>query len=236
MDFLKKLGQFILNPFGAKKETPKPSQQSSSYRNDRGPRDRDHDRQRSGGSRRGGRGGNRRHSRPGEGNSRGPRHSGGNRQGNRQEPASGREGNREGHREGGRSRNRGRGGSRRFSGRPHDRSRNHGAQRERGINLKDSRNEELTGEKRRTEVPREELVGSVTHFFDQANAAAIRLENAGLAVGDTVAFKGPETAFRMKIESLQIDRVPVPSAPRGSEVGVLVKAKVKEGDRVFRVL
>lgn len=104
------------------------------------------------------------------------------------------------------------------------------------MNLKDSRNEQLTGEKRTTGVPKEELIGTVTHFFAQVNAAAIKLDSGGISMGDTIAFKGPETAFRMKIESLQIDRVPVPSAPRGSEVGILVRGKVKEGDRVYRVL
>ncbi len=78
-------------------------------------------------------------------------------------------------------------------------------------------------------------LGKVTHFFPQVNAAAVTIESGSLEPGQELFFKGATTNFKMKINSLQINRVPVTSASKGMEVGILVKKRVREGDEVFKL-
>ncbi len=86
-------------------------------------------------------------------------------------------------------------------------------------------------------VPKQEgtLIGTVTHFFPQVNVAAIKIQAKILSVGDEVYFKGVTTSFKTKIASMQINRVPVTQAAKGSEIGILVKKRVREGDQVFKL-
>lgn len=79
------------------------------------------------------------------------------------------------------------------------------------------------------------LVGEVTHFFPQVNAAAVKIQSGTLEPGNELYFKGATTDFKMKINSLQINRVPVTSAGKGAEVGILVKKRVRAGDEVYKL-
>ncbi len=79
------------------------------------------------------------------------------------------------------------------------------------------------------------LVGEVTHYFDRAKAGAFMITGAPIAMGDVLEFEGKAGAFRQKVTSLQINRVPVPSARAGDEVGLLVRKPVREGDYVFKI-
>lgn len=79
------------------------------------------------------------------------------------------------------------------------------------------------------------LIGTVTHFFPQVNAAAIKINAKSLSVGDEIYIKGVTTRFKTKIASMQINRVPVTQAAKGSEIGILVKKRVREGDEVYKL-
>lgn len=85
------------------------------------------------------------------------------------------------------------------------------------------------------ELPPGNLVGQVTHFFPQVKVAAIKIKAKNLSVGDEILIKGVTTNFKTKIDSMQINRVPVTQAPKGSEIGILVKKRVREGDEVFKL-
>ena len=78
------------------------------------------------------------------------------------------------------------------------------------------------------------LIGHVTHYFPQVNAAAVKIKTGTLQVGDELCFKGATTDFKVKIDSMQINRVPVTSARKGAEVGILVKKRVRQGDQVYK--
>lgn len=78
-------------------------------------------------------------------------------------------------------------------------------------------------------------IGYVTHFFSQVKVAAIKIEAQKLSVGDEIQIKGATTNFKTKIDSMQINRVPVTLAPKGSEIGILVKKRVREGDEVYKL-
>ena len=78
------------------------------------------------------------------------------------------------------------------------------------------------------------VVGEITHFFPHVNAGVIKLKKP-LFVGDSIYIKGHTSDFKEKVESMQIDRVPVQKAKRGDEIGILVKQRVRIGDTVYKL-
>ncbi|MEK7611224.1 MAG: translation elongation factor-like protein [Patescibacteria group bacterium] len=56
-----------------------------------------------------------------------------------------------------------------------------------------------------------------------------------LNAGDSLHILGKHTDFTQVAESLQIEHTAVEAAAKGEEVGIKVKEKVHEGDKVFRV-
>jgi putative protease len=81
----------------------------------------------------------------------------------------------------------------------------------------------------------EELVGNVMLFFAKPCVAAIEITSGTLAIGDTVHVKGATTDFAQRIESMEIDRKPVTSVSAGQSVGIKVKDRVRQNDKVFKV-
>lgn len=81
-----------------------------------------------------------------------------------------------------------------------------------------------------------EKIGEVTHYFPHVNAAAVKMQKAGLRVGDEVYIKGHTTDFKEKVLSIQLDRTAIPEAKKGQEIGLLVKSRVRAGDTVYRIL
>lgn len=82
--------------------------------------------------------------------------------------------------------------------------------------------------------PKGKLIGQVTHFFPNVNAAVLKLKS-GLQVGDRVRFEGATTDFEEQVKSMQINRVPITAARTGQEIGLQVKERVREGDLVYKV-
>lgn len=81
--------------------------------------------------------------------------------------------------------------------------------------------------------PKEGIIGIVTHYFPKVRAAVIKLK-APLAAGDTIKIKGHTTDFTQKITSMQIDHVPLNSAKKGQEIGLLVNSRVRQNDAVYK--
>lgn len=80
----------------------------------------------------------------------------------------------------------------------------------------------------------EKQIGHVSDYFEHVGVIAIKL-TAPLKVGDTIQVKGGETEFEQKIDSMQINRVPVQSAKKGDEVGIKVHQKARKGYKVFKI-
>lgn len=78
-------------------------------------------------------------------------------------------------------------------------------------------------------------VGRVTHFFSKISVAVIELK-APLAVGDTIAIKGPTTDFEQAVESMQIEHQNVQKATAGQSIGLKVTQRVRETDIVYKKL
>jgi len=78
-------------------------------------------------------------------------------------------------------------------------------------------------------------VGRVTHFFTKISVAVIEL-TAPLAVGDTIAIKGPTTDLEQTVESMQIEHENVQRAEAGQSIGLKVAERVRERDIVYKKL
>ena len=81
----------------------------------------------------------------------------------------------------------------------------------------------------------EPKIGKITHYFSKVQVAAIELTDGELTVGDTVHIKGHTSDFTQRIDSMQIDRVDVPSARKGQSIGVRVSQHARVGDEVFKI-
>lgn len=79
-------------------------------------------------------------------------------------------------------------------------------------------------------------VGKVSQFFAKPSVAAVEITSGSLAIGDTIKIVGATTNFEQKIESMEIDRKPVPSAGAGQSVGIKVKERVRPHDKVFKLV
>ncbi len=81
-----------------------------------------------------------------------------------------------------------------------------------------------------------EELGVVTHYFPRVEAAVVKLTKGSLSVGDTIIIKGHTTEFKEKVNSMQLDHVVITSASRGQEIGLNVKAKVRDNDVVYKLV
>ncbi|MFA5156318.1 MAG: hypothetical protein WC532_02855 [Candidatus Omnitrophota bacterium] len=80
---------------------------------------------------------------------------------------------------------------------------------------------------------KKDVIGIVTHYFPHVRAAVIKLK-VPLTAGVVVKIKGHTTDFTQNVDSMQIDRVPVNSAKKGDEIGLLVNSRVRQHDVVYK--
>ena len=82
-------------------------------------------------------------------------------------------------------------------------------------------------------IKKQPVVGIITHYFPQVRAGVIKLK-LPLSVGDVIKIKGHTTDFTQVITSMQINHVPVDSAKKGAEIGILVNSRVRHNDIVYK--
>lgn len=80
-----------------------------------------------------------------------------------------------------------------------------------------------------------EKIGEVTHYFPHVKAAAVMILKDSLKTGDRIYVKGHTTEFKEKVNSIQLDRVPIQEGKKGQEIGLLVKSRVRIGDSVYKL-
>jgi translation initiation factor IF-2 len=82
----------------------------------------------------------------------------------------------------------------------------------------------------------EEEVGVIVKFFAKPSVAAIEVTGGGIKVGDMLKYQGHTTDFTEAVTSMQIDNNPVEEAKAGDLVGIRVKERVREHDKVLKVV
>jgi len=75
-------------------------------------------------------------------------------------------------------------------------------------------------------------VGKVSHFFSNISVAVIELKS-GLKKGDKILIEGAHTSFKQKVSSMQLEHEKIEAAKKGQAIGLKVKDRVREGDKVF---
>ena len=82
----------------------------------------------------------------------------------------------------------------------------------------------------------EELVGVIVKFFAKPSVAAIEITNGSIKTGDLLRYQGHTTDFTEEVTSMEIDNQHVEEAKVGDLVGIKVKERVRENDKVYRVV
>jgi translation initiation factor IF-2 len=82
----------------------------------------------------------------------------------------------------------------------------------------------------------EEQVAVIVKFFAKPSVAALEITNGSIKTGDVLQYKGHTTDFTEEVTSMEIDNQSVDEAKVGDLVGIKVKDRVREGDKVYRVV
>lgn len=78
-------------------------------------------------------------------------------------------------------------------------------------------------------------LGIVTHYFSHLSVAVVKLETGTLRVGDNIHFRGHTTDFGQRVESLQLNHVPVAAVGPNDDFGLKVREHARENDVVYLV-
>ena len=82
----------------------------------------------------------------------------------------------------------------------------------------------------------EEEVARIVNFFAKPGVAALKITAGTIRIGDLLKYKGHTTDFTEEVASMQIENQPVEEAKAGDEVGIKVKERVREKDRVYKIV
>jgi translation initiation factor IF-2 len=82
----------------------------------------------------------------------------------------------------------------------------------------------------------EEQVAVVVKFFAKPSVAALEVTNGNIKKGDLLRYKGHTTDFTEEVSSMEIDNQPVDEVKVGGLVGLKVKERVREKDKVYKVV
>jgi putative protease len=82
----------------------------------------------------------------------------------------------------------------------------------------------------------EKKIGFVSNYFSKISVAAVEITEGTVSVGDTLHFFGHTTNFKSTVHSMQIEHKSVTEAKKGDSVGIKVSEKVREGDKVYKIV
>lgn len=75
-------------------------------------------------------------------------------------------------------------------------------------------------------------IGEVTHFFGHLGVVIVKF-TVPVEAGTKLHYQGATTDFTEVAKSMQYDHADVAKAKKGQEVGIKVKEKAREGDKVY---
>jgi hypothetical protein len=78
-------------------------------------------------------------------------------------------------------------------------------------------------------------IGTVTHFYNEISVAIVRFKEP-VPLGTVLHFRGATTDFEHPVTSMQFNHQPIAKAPKGKQIGIKVKQRVREGDAVHKVV
>ena len=82
----------------------------------------------------------------------------------------------------------------------------------------------------------EEKIGIVSNYFSKISVAAVEITNRTVSIGDRLHFLGHTTEFETTVHSIQIEHKSVTEVKKGDSVGIKVPERVREGDKVYKIV
>ena len=82
----------------------------------------------------------------------------------------------------------------------------------------------------------EEQVAVIVKFFAKPSVAALEITSGSINTGDVLRYKGHTTDFTEEVTSMEVDNQAVQEAKVGDLVGIKVKERVRENDKVYKVI
>ena len=84
---------------------------------------------------------------------------------------------------------------------------------------------------------RKVYVGKGLNYFSNLKVAEFKLETGSLKVGDEIYITGPTTGLvQTVVKEIQLDKVSVPEAPKGSYVSIPVEQKIRKSDKLYKIV
>jgi putative protease len=82
----------------------------------------------------------------------------------------------------------------------------------------------------------EDPVGVVVNYYAKPSVAAIQVTGGSIKKGDLLKYKGHTTDHSEEVTSMEIENQPIEEAKDGDVVGIKVKDRVREKDKVYKVI
>jgi putative protease len=82
----------------------------------------------------------------------------------------------------------------------------------------------------------ENEIAVVVKFFAKPSVAALKVLSGTIKIGDRLKYSGHTTDFTEEVTSMQVENQAVTEAKAGDMVGIKVKERVRENDKVFLVV
>jgi len=82
----------------------------------------------------------------------------------------------------------------------------------------------------------EDQIGVVVNYYAKLGVAAVKVTTGTIKTGDLLKYKGYTTDFTEAVTAMEIENQPVEQAQTGDSVGVKVKERVREKDKVYKVI
>ncbi|MGB6011341.1 MAG: EF-Tu/IF-2/RF-3 family GTPase [Desulfobacterales bacterium] len=82
----------------------------------------------------------------------------------------------------------------------------------------------------------EDQIGVVVNYYAKLGVAAVKVTNGTIKTGDLLMYKGHTTDFTETVTTMEIENQPFEQAQAGDLVGVKVKERVREKDKVYKVI
>ena len=82
----------------------------------------------------------------------------------------------------------------------------------------------------------EDQIGVVVNYYTKLGVAAVKVTSGTIKTGDLLKYKGHTTDFTETVTTMEIENQPFEQAQAGDLVGVKVKERVREKDKVYKVI
>jgi putative protease len=79
-------------------------------------------------------------------------------------------------------------------------------------------------------------VGVVVNYYAKPSVAAIKVTSGSIKKGDLLKYKGHNTDFTEEVAGIEINNQPVEEAKANDLIGIKVKERVRENDKVYKVV